>query len=80
MTMRFEATTTDEATILSFTGDGVHKSCSLKHSEARKLTVPEAIWFLFNQLSPVMFDTYDTADEAVELQTPREYLREKGAL
>jgi hypothetical protein len=50
--MRLEAITTNEAVILSFTGEGGPKSVALRNDEARKMTVPEAIKSLLEKLMP----------------------------
>ncbi len=65
--MRFEATTTEKATVLSFNGEGGPESTSLRHADVKNLTVPEALVLLSEKIGKLIGVEYQPAVQYIEL-------------
>ncbi len=65
--MRFEAITTEKATVLSFNGEGGQESTSLRHADVKNLTVPEALLLLRGKIDKLLGVEPDFDIRVIEL-------------
>ena len=78
--MRLETNDTPRGVSLVFTDERIATSVTLRHAEMERLSVKEGINLLMIKLYDAVYPTKVPlpAEPGVEVQTPGEYLRERG--